>query len=813
MKLNELATNDIYINFFYSESIPKLIIDPDCLDIIDANRAAVEYFGYGEELKRMKVTQINTLGEEQLKTAAKRAGSAPQVFYFRYRLASGAVRDVEVYTNSIVIENIKYIQSAIIDITERNLGYKELYDSELKYRQLFKNLLEASAYCRLFDSQDGSGPAFDVIEINDAFRELFGVGPKTPSTENFKTQSSDLKELAEDTEGILNYLSVPGENIRNVRYFPKIDKWLKINYFSPARGFFVMMITDITGQIVYEQSIKESQQFLRSIFNTLHISIAILDENGMIIQVNDSWKRQNKDLSLLGPNCLPGMNYYQICDDALIKGGPEKKIAGAAAAVKESIGETLLSKGVSRSHEIHIKEKYFRMNASVFEWPETYRMIVTFEDITAWKKSEEQVKKLSLAVEHSPAAVVITDSEGVIEYVNQKFVSLTGYSPEESVGNTPRILKSGHQDAAFYEKLWKTVKSGAEWRGEFRNIKKDGSLYWESASINPIFGDDGKITNFVALKEDISVRKSIEEELGKSREEAVQARRAAEEANEAKSRFLAAMSHEIRTPMNSIIGFADMLTSTELNTEQKELLEYVKTSSSALLSLINNVLDISKIEAGKFEVEYVEFDLGSVLEQVVGITRANASKKRIKFAYMLDSAINFKIVSDPTRLRQVLLNLVDNAVKFTPAGKNVKISISLESCSAETADISFMISDEGIGIPENKFASIFQSFMQSDVSIAGKFGGTGLGLTISNHLVRIMGGEGIKVRSAEGSGSEFYFNLALKKGSSVNYSAQKRSAADHSNPASPERYSVLLAEDNISNVTLATKVLLGFGHR
>lgn len=813
MKINELAGNDIYVNFFYNESIPKLIIDADSLDIIDANRAAVDYYGYGEQLKSMKISQINTLGEEQVKTAAKSVVDASRVFYFRHRLASGDIRDVEVFTNLILIENNKYIQSAIIDITEKNLGYRELYDSELKYRQLFKNLLEASAYCGLYDSQDGSGPAFEVLEINDAFRELFCIDPKTPATDNFKTQSSDLKELAEDTEGILNYLNAPGETIRNVRYFPKIDKWLKINYFSPARGFFVMMITDITGQIVYEQSIKESQQFLKSIFNTLHISIAILDENGMIIQVNDSWKRQDKDLSLLGPGCLPGMNYYQICDDALKKGSSEKGYTAAAAAVKDSIGETLLSKGVSRSHEIHIKEKYFRMNASVFEWPETYRMIITFEDITAWKKSEEQVKKLSLAVEHSPSAVVITDSEGVIEYVNPKFVSLTGYGPEESVGNTPRILKSGYQDAAFYEKLWKTVKSGAEWRGELRNRKKDGSLYWESASINPIFGDDGKITHFIALKEDISVRKAIEEELEKSREEAVAARRAAESANEAKSSFLATMSHEIRTPMNSIIGFTDMLTATELNAEQKELLEYVKTSSGALLSLINNVLDISKIEAGRFEVENVEFELGSILEQVVSITRVNAAKKRIKFAYMLDSSINFKIVSDPTRLRQVLLNLVDNAVKFTPPAKNVKISIALDSDSPDTAGISFTVSDEGIGIPADKLSSIFQSFTQSDASIVRKFGGTGLGLTIANHIVRIMGCDGIKVKSAEGAGSEFYFTLNFKKGSSINYSAPEQGAADHFGQADRQSYSVLLVEDNFSNVTLATKVLLRFGHR
>ncbi|HOT75433.1 MAG TPA: ATP-binding protein, partial [Candidatus Wallbacteria bacterium] len=240
--------------------------------------------------------------------------------------------------------------------------------------------------------------------------------------------------------------------------------------------------------------------------------------------------------------------------------------------------------------------------------------------------------------------------------------------------------------------------------------------------------------------------------------------------------------------------------------------EYVKTSSGALLSLINDILDLSKIEAGKLEIDNVEFELNSILDQVIGITRVNATKKGIRFTYMLDSAINFRVFSDPTRLRQVLLNLVDNAIKFTETTKNVKIIIALESETPEIANIKFMVSDEGIGIPESKIGTIFMSFMQSDTSITRKYGGTGLGLTISNHIIKLMGAEGIKVRSVEGAGSDFYFTLKLRKGGVINYSDSGHGGAVFSRSSSRKKYNILLVEDNPSNIALTTKVLIKFGH-
>ncbi len=812
MKENHLIKDDLYIQFFYNESIPKIMTDPESLRIVDANGAAVKFYGYGDDLLNMKVSQINTLSEDQVKKAAIKAKTGPQVFYFRHRLASGDIRDVEVYTNIVPVQEKIYIQSAIIDITERNRVYKELYNSEQRYRQLFKNMSEAFAYCKSFSRTDKSSMKFEILEVNDAFEELFNVKAEEILNCDFAEAIPRLRELSEDIAPLLCAVNTLSEPAHSVKYFSCIDKWLKINYFSPAHGYFVVMINDVTSQKLFEKSLSESHQFLKSIFNTLHISIAILDENGMIVQLNDSWKRQKAGCYLLGPDCRVGMNYFELCNEAVKGVHGDGALAQAATIIETLIEETMLAKSLDVSREVKIGDGYFRVTPRLFEWPETYRTILAFEDITLRKQSEEKIRKLSMAVEQSPAAVIITDSEGVIEYVNQKFVDLTQYSLEEAVGQTPRFLKSGFHGADYYSNLWRTIKSGMEWRGEFRNKRKNGELYWESASITPIVGDEGLITHFVALKEDIGIKKSIEEELKKSKLEADEARVAAEDASTAKSRFLANMSHEIRTPMNSIIGFTDMLSSTALNEEQQELLEYVKTSSGALLSLINDILDLSKIEAGKLEIDNAEFELNSILDQVIGITRVNAAKKGIRFTYMLDSAINFRVFSDPTRLRQVLLNLVDNAIKFTETTKNVKIIISLESETPETADVKFMVSDEGIGIPESKIGTIFMSFMQSDTSITRKYGGTGLGLTISNHIIKLMGAEGIKVRSAEGAGSDFYFTLRMKKGSAINYSDSGHGGAVFAKAPYRKKFNILLVEDNPSNIALTTKVLIKFGH-
>ncbi len=371
---------------------------------------------------------------------------------------------------------------------------------------------------------------------------------------------------------------------------------------------------------------------------------------------------------------------------------------------------------------------------------------------------EEQVRKLSQAVEQSPVSVVITDTNGKIEYVNPKFTQATGYEYNEVFGKNPRILKSGKQSKVFYKEFWETIKSGKEWKGEFHNKKKNGELFWEFATISPLIDDNGSVTHFIALKEDITVRKEMEDNLKKAKEEA-------EAANKAKSSFLAAMSHEIRTPMNGIIGPTELVLRTELNDSQREYIEMTKVSANTLLTIINDILDFSKIEAGKMELEEAEFDLIYTLEDVCDAFAVTAGKKEIDLYSHIKPSTPVMVIGDQVRLRQILTNLIGNAIKFTNSGEIVVSMENAEQPDNQLADngscfLRFSVSDTGAGIAEDKLGKIFESFSQADSTITRKFGGTGLGLTISKQLTHLMNGR-MWVESEEGLGSTFHFTAQM----------------------------------------------------
>ncbi len=362
----------------------------------------------------------------------------------------------------------------------------------------------------------------------------------------------------------------------------------------------------------------------------------------------------------------------------------------------------------------------------------------TVVDISDRKRVEERLRKLSRAVEQSPAAVVITDIHGAIEYVNPKFTQITGYTAAEVKGQNPRILKSGMQSQSAYEGLWTTILSGREWRGEFANRKKSGEIYWESASIVPIRDSAGAITHFLAVKEDITERKRAEEELRRAKE-------AAEAANRAKSQFLANMSHEIRTPMNGVIGMAGLLLDTDLSLEQRRYAEIVRSSGEALLAVINDILDFSKIEARKLNLECADFDLRSVLEYAASLVAIKTTEKRLELLFEVVPGTPCLLRGDAGRLRQVLVNLLGNAVKFTPQGE-VAVTVRVDSEDEQKATLHFTVRDTGIGFRQEQASVLFEPFVQADGSKTRRYGGTGLGLAISKQLVEMMGGQ-ISVRS------------------------------------------------------------------
>jgi PAS domain S-box-containing protein len=420
-------------------------------------------------------------------------------------------------------------------------------------------------------------------------------------------------------------------------------------------------------------------------------------------------------------------------------------------------------------------------------------------DITKRKQNEEEIRKLSRAVEQSPSTVVITDLQGNIVYANPKFTALSGYSLDEIIGKNPNFLKSGKQPASLFQDLWTTISIGEEWRGELLNRKKSGELYWESASFSPIRNHHCVTTHYLKVAEDITDRKHVEQALKKAKE-------AAEKASLAKSEFLANMSHEIRTPMNVIIGMTEYLLTTDVDGVHHEYISMVNDSAKLLLSIINQILDFSKIEAGKLELLSEPFAFKETITRLMKMQRVSAEGKGIELQLQYDDAVPNSLIGDPVRLQQVLINLVGNAIKFTDEGK-IKIKVKLISQEEKQVKVMISVLDTGIGIPQEKLNRLFKSFSQIDNSLARQYEGTGLGLAISKRLVELMGGT-IGVKSELGKGSKFSFTVTFDlhdDKDSILISEDNNTAVI--TKATSEQTHILLAEDKKMNQKLAKLVL------
>ena len=444
----------------------------------------------------------------------------------------------------------------------------------------------------------------------------------------------------------------------------------------------------------------------------------------------------------------------------------------------------------------------------------------TVQDISEQRSADEALRKLSLAIEQTPHSIVITNTRQEIEYVNEAFVRNTGHQRQQAIGRTPALLQSGLTPAATYASLHRALATNEIWRGEFINRRRDGSTFEVLAIISPVRQPDGRVSHFLSIEEDISEKKGIQAELERHRqhletlvaERTIQLRQATEEAesaSRAKSAFLANMSHEIRTPMNAIMGLTHLARrDPDTSPAQQQRLAKVDTATRHLLTIINDILDISKIEAGKLLLEHSDFNLARLLAGACDLVAERAAAKELPLSCSIDPALPRRLRGDPLRIQQILVNFLSNAVKFTSRG-SISLAVHLLGQDAHGYSVRFAVHDTGIGILPEVQARLFSPFEQADTSTTRRFGGTGLGLAISSRLTRAMGGD-IDVDSRPGEGTTFWFALPLAAAHQAEETPPRSEPGGGLSSFAPGTR-ILLAEDNPINEEVADALLQSAG--
>jgi len=389
------------------------------------------------------------------------------------------------------------------------------------------------------------------------------------------------------------------------------------------------------------------------------------------------------------------------------------------------------------------------------------RIIGTVQDITIRRESEQalresqaEARKLSLVASKTDNLVIIGSADGKIEWVNSAFCRVMEYTLEEVVGKDPGLILGGPDtDSSQADLIRDEILKGIGTNTEIIHYSKSGRKYYLHLEVQLVRNQAGEVENFIAIENDITSRVETENQLRRAKAEA-------DFASRAKSEFLASMSHEIRTPMNGVIGMTSILMETSLTGEQRDFVNTIRSSGEALLTIINDILDFSKIESGKMELERAPFELALCVEEALDLFAPTAAAKRLEIGYHVEPDVPPWIVGDVTRLRQIIVNLINNAIKFTPAGsiaiqvRRIPLDASVRPTPAGRMRLEIDVQDTGIGIPPDRVDRLFKAFSQVDSSTTRKYGGTGLGLAICQRLCQLMNGD-IRVASVPGKGSTF----------------------------------------------------------
>mgnify|MGYP000885592101 CR=1 FL=1 len=654
-----------------------------------------------------------------------------------------AVACMKAGANDYVIkEQIKRLPFAILEAIEKSNDRREkekiqqqLRESENKFRSVLQSANDAII------SADTKGI---IVGWNSGAEKMFGFTEEEITGKNIATilpdiftdeQQNWIKKQVRGGKGF-GGRTIEFEGIhKESKHFP-IELSLA-NWESSGEMFFTAVVRDITERKKAELTLKENEQRFRMIFESVsNVAVHGYHSDGKII----FWNKACEIIYGYAASDAIGSNFY----DLII---PEKQVSVAKTETQRMFETGIPAVSEERElkrkngENIHVYSSY-----AIINLPNNQSEVYCIDiDLSELKMAEQQLRLLSRSVEQSPVSIVITDKQGNIEYVNSAFSEITGYTREEAIGQNPKILKSGHHENEHYKKLWGNILQGKDWKGEILNKTKSGKLIWEDVNISPVTDEYGAISHFVAIKEDITQKKKIIEELTAAKEKA-------EESDHLKSAFLANMSHEIRTPMNGILGFTELLSDSNFSGEEKQnFIKIIQKSGQRMLNTVNDLIDISKIETGQMSVVLTPANVKEILFSQYCFFQPEAEEKKLKFVLNDQIQQTEALVStDVVKLDSILTNLIKNALKYTDLG-SVEIG-----CNKQDNKLYFYVKDTGIGIPENRQAAVFNRFEQADVGDKRAYQGSGLGLTIAKAYVEMLGGK-MELDSKIGYGSTFSF--------------------------------------------------------
>ncbi|MFA5011231.1 MAG: PAS domain S-box protein [Ignavibacteria bacterium] len=756
-----------YRYLFKSNPQPMWVYDVDTLKFLEINNTAIIKYGYSrDEFLSMTIKDIHPQRDipslfDNLELTSNEFNNAGES---RHVKKNGDILNVEINSHKINFEGKNARIVIVYDITER----KKAEEDRLKYEKRFATAFSLNPSAMSITGVDKGV----IMDINNSFTNLFGysydeiIGKNVYEINLYENNTirqaviSDLKSNGTIKNKEINFktksggiitaaLSMEilelGEEECILSTFSDITERKQVERIKEIQ--YNLANTVVNSKNLYEL-FESTRNELNKIIDASNFFVALYDSKTNMLYSPFEEGEDEKIEKWSAENSLTGMIVKEkrsllLSKESIRKLADQKKIqlfgsrAESWLGVPLKIGQNVIGAIVVQNFE---KKNAYDAKSQVL-------MELIARELSIYidhKKSEELLHRLSIGIEQSPVCIIVTDYDGNIDYVNPKFSEITGYSFDEVHGKNPNILKSGEQKNEFYKEMWDTIKSGKDWHGELHNKKKNSELYWESAIISPIHNDEGKITHFIGIKEDITDKKNLITDLVKAKENA-------EEMNRLKSSFLANMSHELRTPLNGILGFAEILNEELKNEETGKMSKIIFDSGKRLHNTLNQILNLSSLQAEVVKLKKDNIVLNDIVEESFTLYLAEAKKKNLDIK-LKNSEKTITIYSDKEIILNALNNVVDNAIKYTINGG---VTISLLE---DEKDVVIEVADTGIGIKEENIDIIFDEFRQASEGFSRSFEGTGLGLSICKKYMKLLGGS-IKVESVYSEGSTFRIEL------------------------------------------------------